>query len=159
MNAISPFRKVEYIKRICKGKDLYDNLELDEYHLNYDCALVFGDGQSDLDMFRYVHQRGGVAVGVFEKGNKEAYEKAVSKLGSSVNYIVPRDYSSDSILEKVVQESVNDIINRNCDMDYEIIHKVKLKQLRNQQIKDIVLDHLEKCDSCKMRSEAKFYFC
>ncbi len=97
-SVVEPFRKVEHFKRICKGDDLYKDLAMEDYHINYRNAFYFGDGQSDKDLFRYLNQRGGISVGVYEKGNEGSFEKAVSVLCSEnpfnyqVKFIIPIDY-------------------------------------------------------------------
>ncbi len=155
---IEPFRKFEYLKRICKGADLYTDLSLDQYHINYFRTLTLGDGFTDRDILRFAHERGGIAIGVFEKGNRAAFERAQNNLGKSVNFIVPRDYTQGSVLERVTQESLYDIVHNGCDMDYILVHNFTKNQIRNKEVGEVVKRHLDSCGKCKKKLEPKFYF-
>ncbi len=159
---LDPFEKVESIKRTAKGGDLYQDLGMGEYHFNYGNCIVFGDGETDKDMFRYIRGRGGVAICVFEKGNKKAFEKARAQVGegrSSVSFIVPRDYSPGSTLEKVVQESLLLLQERNehCDMDQNLVYDSIRGQIINPEIAKILGDHLKECKYCQKLTTPKFY--
>mgnify|MGYP007066201332 CR=1 FL=1 len=155
---VDPFRKVEDVKSICKGTDLHEDLPLDRYHINYRNVIIFGDGQSDKDMFRYIRQRGGIAVAVFEEGNWQEYRKAIKNLGDSVNIIAPRDYSGGSTLDELIKEHVGKISSEICDMDYDLVHKFLLGQLRNDAVRTVVQGHYQDCGLCQERSELKAYF-
>jgi len=160
---VNPFEKVEFIKRIAKGGDLYSDLGMNQYHINYRNCIVFGDGETDKYMFRYIRGRGGIAICVFEKGNNAAFEKAKAKLGnkrSSVSFIVPRDYSLGSTLERVVQESLVLLQERDqhCDMDHTLVHDMIRKQIRNPEIEGIVKKHYEGCKWCQKLTTPNFYF-
>jgi len=163
---VNPFEKVEYIKRTAKGGDLYEDLGMNEYHLNYRNCIVFGDGETDKDMFRYIRGRGGIAICVFEKGNQDAFEKAIATVGeqaknqrSSASYIVPRDYSPGSTLEKVVQESLMLLQERNqhCDMDQNLVHDAIRGQIRNPDVEKIIKDHYKGCQWCQKLTTSEFY--
>ncbi|MBS3162715.1 haloacid dehalogenase-like hydrolase [Candidatus Woesearchaeota archaeon] len=157
---VSEFRKVEHIKNICKGKKMHSDLSLNEYYINYKNVFVFGDGASDIDMFRFILQRGGVAIAVFEQNNNEGYKKAVENLGNSVNVIVPRDYTDNSRLKKVILEIIKERIEAEgkCDMDYELIHNYKLGYIENNEIQKIIKKHLENCEHCQNKLKKRFYF-
>ncbi len=158
--SVHPFLKVACLKEICKGTDLYKDLAMNQYNINHEFVFVFGDGQSDRNMFRYVKEAGGRALAVFEKSNEKAFEVTKEKLAGDVNLIVPRDYRSDSTLMKVVQESLEEmaaLARGECDMDYSLVHCYKLKQLRSPEIAKIVEKHLSDCDICQNRLESKFY--
>ena len=163
---VNPFEKVEYIKRTAKGGDLYDDLGMNEYHLNYRNCIVFGDGETDKDMFRYIRGRGGIAICVFKKGSKEAFEKAKASLGkhtksqrSSASFIVPRDYTQGSTLEGVVQESLTLLEERNqhCDMDQNLVYDAIRGQIRNPEVDRIIREHYDGCPWCQKLSQTKFY--
>ncbi len=156
---VGSFNKVEIIKKLCKGKGLRTDLDINNYQVNYFNSIILGDGQSDKDMFRYIKQRGGVCICVFEPGDRAGYEKAKEKLGEDVHFIAPRDYSEESILERVVQEAIYDNANRDCDMDYDLIHRLELNQIRNPEIKKVALEHYNGCGLCQKRREHKAYFC
>ncbi|MBU1976022.1 MAG: hypothetical protein KKG59_06480 [Nanoarchaeota archaeon] len=164
-NIVDPFQKVEVIKTICKG-DLYTDLALKDYHINYRHALVFGDGFTDRDMFRYIRQRGGIAICVFEPGNRPAYENAVHNLGgdgtlnSSVTILAPRDYRAGSVLEEVTQEMLHNMVERekHCDMDYLLVHSMLRGQLEHPQINEIVSGHYQDCKWCQKLTSPQLIF-
>jgi phosphoserine phosphatase len=185
--AVDPYRKVRRIKSVCKGgvprgeelagwdlKDeaLYEDLPIKKYATRYDRCFVLGDGLSDKDMFRFILQRGGFPIAVFEKGDMVAFDKAVRNLGPSVMAIVPRDYSKGSVLDKVVKEYIDFMVDRaaHCDMDPDIVHNYRLGQILNGEIKRVVKTHLEGskeesegvpaadgCKYCKAMDEKRFY--
>lgn len=163
---IGPFKKVENLKRICKGGDLYKDLSRDDYSINYNHVLVFGDGDTDKDLFRYIKQRGGTTIAVFEKENKKAFDKSVATLGSanfsesSVNVIVPRDYSPNSKIEKKVFQTLENIAEaeKNCDMDWELVNKWLLNQIKNKDIVSTIKRHFGSCEYCRKKSQLDFIF-
>jgi hypothetical protein len=154
---LEPFRKVESLKEICKGtgNHLHDHLTLDEYHLDYRNVVVVGDGQSDKDMFRFIKQRGGVAIVVYENGDEQAQESLKEKMAGSVSVIAPRDYRAESSLDSEIRRTIKLLANNSCDMDYDIVHKLLLGQLRNNQIIRVAEKHLDDCGWCQERSELK----
>jgi hypothetical protein len=158
-SAVSPFRKVEILKRICKGADLYEDIPWEKYNIRHKNVFVFGDGQSDKDMFRYILQRGGIPVAVFEKRNQKAYLQAVEKLGSSVKVIAPRDYQEGSTLDCLVQDYVNRLAerDRHCDMDPEIAHNYNIGHIYGTQISELLKTHKENCSYCLKLGEKSFY--
>jgi phosphoserine phosphatase len=159
-NIVSEFRKVEHIKTICKGKGLHKDVAMNEYNINYKNAFVIGDGQSDVDMFRFILQRGGTAIAVFEPGSFEQYHNAVMLLGNSVNVIVPRDYSENSRIRKVINEIIQEKIEAigKCDMDYELVHNYQLGYIESEAVKEVIKKHLEECEYCKKKLKKRFYF-
>lgn len=163
---LDPFRKVSIIKSICKGTNLHEDIPLEDYHILHRHSIVFGDGQSDKDMFRYIRQRGGFAVGVFEKDNTERFDKLVATLNaedsykSSVNIIAPRDYSKNSRIEKKVKEILIRMqeSESKCDMDYEIVYNSRKKLLKNKEVSKLADKHFESCEFCRNRFNTQIYF-
>jgi|SRR3989344_1592371 len=158
--SIEPSRKVDFIKKICKGdgRGSTEDISLEEYALNYCNSVVIGDGQSDLNMFRHIKERGGIAIAVFEPGSEEDYNRAKNNLGRAINLIVPRDYSSGSVLEQVVQKALTDFGTNECNMDYDLVNKTLRNQTKNLAVKGLVLEHYRRCDYCQKRNEVKAYF-
>jgi len=163
---LDSFRKVSVIKSICKGADLHEDIPLEDYHILHRHSIVFGDGQSDKDMFRYIRQRGGFAVGVFEKDNGENFDKLVATLNaensykSSVNIIAPRDYSKNSRIEKKVKEILIKMqeSDSKCDMDYEIVYNSRKKLLKNEEVSKLADKHFKSCEFCRNRFNTQIYF-
>lgn len=158
---IQSFKKVESLKKILKGGNLHENLERKEYNILPENSIVFGDGQSDLDIFRYIKQRGGFAIGVYKKGDKTAFEKSLDLFHLNDPYecqisrLVARDYSEGSQLESQVKKIIHNIKSRSrhCNMDYPIIHNHKLNQIQNKGINEIAQKHFNSCLYC----QDKFY--
>ncbi len=165
-SVVEPFRKVEHLKTICKGGDLYKDFSIEDYHINYRNVIVFGDGITDKDGFRFTKQRGGFAIAVFEKGNKESFNESVSSLGSripaesSVNFILPRDYSEGSILEKKIFQTLQNMSEseKNCDMDWEYVNNWQLNHIKNKEIVEVVRKHYNSCGYCQKKNELYFKF-
>lgn len=163
---VDSFRKVSIIKSICKGVDLHEDIPLEDYHILHRHSIVFGDGQSDRDMFRYIRQRGGFAIGVFEKDNGDKFDRLIDVLNaedpykSSINIIAPRDYSKDSRIENKVKQILIQMkqSESKCDMDYEIVHNSKLNHLKNKEIIDIAEKHFKSCKFCRSRFYPKICF-
>lgn len=163
---VESFRKVEYLKKICKGGDLHRDLEIGDYHINYRNLIVFGDGQSDKDLFKYAKQRGGTVVAVYKKGDKKSFDKCVSSLGapdyahSFVNAIKSRDYNENSSLEKKVIQILQTISEseKNCDMDWELVNNWKLNHIKNKKICEDIEAHFNSCKYCQKKTELDFSF-
>ncbi len=160
-NLLDPFRKIEAIKARCKGGDdktaLHRDISHDEYNIHYANCMVFGDGFTDSDMFRYLQQRGGIAIAVYKSGNRADFNKAAASVGNSVNFVVARDYSEGTMLEEVVKQSIA-LIQSACDMDYSIINKLLINRLPNTELRDLATTHLRGCTTCQERSKTRFYF-
>lgn len=164
-SVVSPFSKVERLKVICRGEDLYHDLEPDKYHLDYRHVIAFGDGFSDLDLFRYVKQRGGYSIGVFKRKDEEGCRKLIDLVGGRstknlfVNLVAPRDYSENSTLEEVCKGLLVRMIKteEECNMDYWLISKYKNGSLRNPEVKKIVEEHFQNCDHCQFRYVTQFF--
>lgn len=155
---VGAFEKVRYLKIISKGKDIHTDLSVDNYFIEHRHLFVFGDGQSDKDMFRYIKQRGGQSIAVFENGNRTSYERAQKNLQSHVNLLAPRDYSPGSILETEVKKALEGIANRECGMDFDLVYRLQRKQLINPDITQIVEQHLHSCGYCQEQLETKAIF-
>ncbi len=163
---IEPFRKVESLKTICKGGDLHKDFSLEDYYINYRKAIIFGDGLSDKDWFRYTKQRGGYAIALFGKGDIDSFNKCVSYLGaenpfnSSVNFILPRDYRTDSNLEKKTFQILKDISEseKKCDMDWELVNNWKLNHIRNQDVINAIKKHFDSCKYCQNKINTEYIF-
>ena len=150
---VDPYNKMREITHICKGEGREDSrLAIDEYEINYDHVIVFGDGKSDKSMFNFVRERGGYAIGVYQKYDDSSMRKALELIGN-VNFIVPRDYSAGSRLEEVSKVALKQISKRNCTYDYRLVHALKLKQLRHSELINLTSSHLNSCDDCSERSK------
>lgn len=156
--AVNSFSKVARIKLICKGNNLHYDLPWDSYHINYQNGIVIGDGQSDIDMFRYIRQRGGISIGVFPKGDKDFFQKAKENLGNSISILAPRDYSHKSTLDIVVNKAIENIVKRKCQLDFEEVTKFCTRQMRDEERSKKIEEHLEGCEDCQRRITPVYYF-
>ncbi|MBU1111747.1 MAG: hypothetical protein ABIG93_03230 [archaeon] len=158
-NTVGPHDKVRRLKHIAKGldKDIYDDLTVDQYDVEYHRFLIFGDGLSDRDMFRYFHEDGAHVTAVFDPINPKAYVRAKKRLTDHVNVIVPRDYQEGSRLEKETKRFLEGIANRECDMDHDLVHRMILGQLRSSSVEVTVRKHYESCEYCQERRETKIF--
>jgi hypothetical protein len=163
---INPFRKVEVLKSILKKENFYKNIPLESYHILPQNSIVFGDGQSDLDIFRYVKQRGGYSIAVFEKGNNKEYLQRINDFdmvnseNAQINLLAPRDYSKGGILESKVQETILNIKKGEeiCDLDYHIVHSYKIGKIQNLEIKKLAEEHFDSCSVCQNRWKPQALF-
>ncbi len=149
---VDPNNKREEIIKICKGKDVHEDLPIDQYKFMYENVIVFGDGKSDKRKFNFVRERGGLAIGVYEKGNEADLARAQRDLGRRVHHLVPRDYSANSAIEWVVQGGLEAIAKRTCTLDYRMIQALQLQHLRNQEQIELYSRHLQNCGDCQERS-------
>jgi hypothetical protein len=158
-SVLHPFRKVEILKTICKGQNLHCDIPFDDYNIKHKHIFVIADGQSDIDMFRYCRQRGGIPIAVFKAGDIEGYDRAVRTLGESVKIIAPRDYRDGSTLSSLVREYIDMMVEReeHCDMDPELVHNLLKGHLYNEQVKKVVRTHIEGCQYCRRLDEKRFY--
>ena len=155
---IGPHDKVRRLKEIAKGADLYDDLPIEEYAVNYNRFCIFGDGLSDIDMFRYLQEDGAQINAVYKADKFRAYIKALHKLVSHVSLIAPRDFRKESYLEKEVKLFLQGIANDECDMDFDLVHRMKLGQIKFKEVEKVVREHYKSCDYCKGRRVTKVFF-
>ena len=151
-SVVEPNNKTAEIRQICKGTGINQNLPIDDYKINYDHVILFGDGESDLRMFNFIRERGGYAIGVYGLNGNPPHEKTKNKLDGKVNYILSRDYSKGSIIDLTINDLIDKIFNRNCDYDYRLVSALNLNQLKNKQLIDLTSKHLSSCDDCQERS-------
>ncbi|MFC1458577.1 hypothetical protein ACETIH_18095 [Microvirga arabica] len=74
--------KVRYILALCKGLDptgpnapahVYQDVPGDKWHVPLDQVIYAGDGSSDMAVFRFLHDRGGIALGVYKSDQVEGW--------------------------------------------------------------------------------------
>ncbi len=149
---VDPNNKREEIIKLCKGQGLHEDIPFDNYHINYENVIVVGDGHSDKRKFNFIRERGGIAIGVYEKGSKEARERAEQQLQGRVHYLLPRDYSAGKPLEEKVQQSLSAMAARTCSFDYRLIHALQRNHLKDQSLIALASQHMDSCGDCRERS-------
>lgn len=150
---VDPKNKREEIIKICKGQDMHDDIPIGHYRINYDRVIVVGDGHSDKRKFNFIQERGGIAIGVYTQGDEERLQMAKKELSGRVHYLVPRDYSAASPLERVVAASLELIAQRTCTFDYRMVRALKLGHLQNRLLTELTEEHWAGCADCQKRSE------
>jgi len=95
----SSVEKVDSIVQISKGNapGIY------EYPIQN--MIYFGDGQTDIPAFKFVKQRHGTTILVYDPNTPGAKEKAI-ELKRYVDYIVPADFTEGSELWNAVNETI-----------------------------------------------------
>ena len=150
---VDPNNKREEIIKICKGGDVHKDLSIDEYEFTYENVIVFGDGKSDRRKFNFIRERGGIAVGVYTQNDSAHFLRAREDLHGLVHYLVPRNYSSGSSLERVVQQSLDTIAQRSCTFDFRMVHSLQLNHLRHAELEAVTQKHVDSCNDCQERSQ------
>ena len=144
--------KSDIIKEICKGEDLHATIGINDYHINYENALVFGDGETDRRMFSFIKQMGGFSICVYKDGVRGGLDEAI-KLQDDVNLIIPRDYSEHGKLEQEVQYLVTKSIMKTCDYRYDLVDGLLHNHIKNAELKQLTQRHLDSCQDCQFRSQ------
>jgi len=152
------FEKVEAIKRISKGGDIYVDQCTKDYFIGFRKLFVFGDGQTDRSMFRYAREAGGRPIAVYERGSRDAFDKTVSGLQGDVVAILPRDYSEGFALDVSVKEMLTDLAENECDIDADLVQRLHFGQIVHDGVRDVVQNHYDSCGYCQRRRELKVVF-
>lgn len=115
--AVNYTTKTQYLFRINKGcLDVSDNASINktipenERPIPFSHMIYLGDGETDIPAFRLVKDKGGCAIAVYKpntKGAKERTEKLIHE--GRVNDIAPADYRTDSCIDKIVKDRINEL--------------------------------------------------
>jgi len=104
--------KTQYLFRITKGttdltNDKTVNQRIEKKHVEFRNMIYIGDGVTDIPCMTLVKEKGGTAISVYPKGQKE---KSLELLQDNrVNYAVKSDFKANSELEnliKIIFESI-----------------------------------------------------
>lgn len=104
--------KTQYLFRICKGtidltNDEQVNQRIEKKHVEFRNMIYIGDGITDIPCMTLVKEKGGTAISVYPKGQKE---KALQLLQDNrVNYAVKSDFKSNSELENLIKIIIQSI--------------------------------------------------
>lgn len=103
--------KTQYLFRINKGEeDISSSSIVNSYiehsarPIPFENMIYIGDGETDVPCMRVVKAQGGHSIAVFnprKPNGKEVAEKLFRE--GRVNYVVPANYSENSLMEKVVK--------------------------------------------------------
>ena len=123
--AINFTTKTQYLFRINKGAlDIFDEKRINEFVKMEDRPIPFkrmifiGDGNTDIPCFSLVKSLGGHSIAVYKPKTKGAKEKAAKLVEDGrVNFVVPADYSKDSLIMNVVKATLDKMAS-DCELDY-----------------------------------------
>ncbi|MDX2089339.1 MAG: hypothetical protein SFX73_15910 [Kofleriaceae bacterium] len=99
--AIIHSEKARYLLALAKGLDLKGADEpedvhvekpIDEWHVPLDQMIYVGDGLSDLDAFKLIHENGGIALGVDHSGSGEWPAADHMFASARVDNLAPADF-------------------------------------------------------------------
>ena len=78
-----------------------------------DQIIFIGDGSTDIPCFSLVRRFHGVAIGVYDKENKERWGKAWGIIEEGrVSNLVPADYGAKSALSNSITMALESIANK-----------------------------------------------
>ncbi len=115
--AINYTTKTQYLFRINKGcLDVSDNASINktipenERPIPFSHMIYLGDGETDIPAFRLVKDKGGCAIAVYKPNTKGAKEKMQHLiLDGRVNHIAPADYRTNTPIDKIVKDRINEL--------------------------------------------------
>jgi hypothetical protein len=148
---VTSFGKTAPLIEIAKGKPASLNVKLSakDYRFQYRDMIVIGDGYSDLSVFSYVRKKGGHVIGVYEKGNKDAFETSHQKIGYSIDYLLERDYTPNRTTAREIHKMIGEIVeNKRCDFSPELLHMYRKGAIRDQETMEYVDIHIRECPYC-----------
>lgn len=118
--------KVQYLSKINKGLDKFDDKAVNEYtpddkrRIPFPRIIYFGDGMTDIPSMKMVVNHGGTAIAVY-KSHSKAKEKAVKLLKDNrVNFALAADYREGKDIDCVVKTILNKIAT---ERDLEVLKK------------------------------------
>jgi len=115
--------KTRYIFHISKGlvgppsrgRPFDVNRKVDKQHLRVPLnQMIFvGDGYTDIPCFSLVRKGGGIAIGVYDSGDRETWGKAWGFIEQNrVSNLVPADYQEGSALSNSLLMAVESMVRR-----------------------------------------------
>lgn len=122
-NIVSFTDKTRYLFQISKGitgsrvrgKPFDVNKKVDHSKLRvpFDQMIFVGDGLTDVPCFSLVRKNGGIAIGVFDKHEKEKWGRAWGFIEDGrVSNLVPADFSKDSALSLSLMMAVENMAKK-----------------------------------------------
>lgn len=122
-NIVSFTDKTRYLFQISKGIigeesrgrpfDVNKKIEEHKRRIPYEQMIFVGDGYTDIPCFSLLRKQGGIAIGVFDKENKEKWGRAWGFIEDErVSNLVPADYSKGSALSISLMMAVENIARK-----------------------------------------------
>jgi hypothetical protein len=82
-------------------------VEKAERPVPFENMIFIGDGQTDVPCMRLVKEQRGHSIAVYCKGKRGASQRAEALIAQGrVNFAAPADYTSDSVLERIVMATI-----------------------------------------------------
>lgn len=115
--------KEQYILALSKGLDtnganspdeVYREVPENELYVPIDQIVYVGDGGSDMPVFSLLHQHGGIAIGVYQQGEKAKDWSAQKKVrpAQRIHNLAAADYREGSELLRSLELAVESICKR-----------------------------------------------
>ena len=106
--SVTHSEKTRYLNYLSKGIEnhsqddllfVYQDISEEQLHVPFSQMIYVGDGTSDLPCFKLMKQKGGIAIGVYEKGTAADWSQEYQVSQSQrVTNLAPADYSKGSEL-------------------------------------------------------------
>jgi len=149
---VTPEDKVKRFKEICKGGDSRDKVKQKDYAVKYPHTFVFGDGLSDLAIFDFNYQAGGMVNALVKRLDWEALWKAEEKMAGSVSLVTWRDFREGSTLDRQVKQNLEMIAKSDCSGYFPLlVHEWAYGKIEDPEIVELVTKHYDKCEFCQSR--------
>lgn len=126
---ITDTSKTQFLFRINKGKEditesINSHMPPEDRPIPFENMIYIGDGETDVPSMTVTRQSGGNAVAVFKPGKSQKAKRTQTICRSlleagRVNFIVPADYSTNSVLERRVRLLLSSVMAR---IEYEREH-------------------------------------
>lgn len=121
-NMVSHTDKIKYLLKLCKGldidsakvaEDVYRHVPEEEWHVPLGQVVYLGDGDSDMPVFDYMEDNGGLAIAVFQGESTEDWEGYDDDYTDrQVQNLAKSDFREESELMRSIKLGVESIARR-----------------------------------------------
>ncbi len=125
--------KIQYISKINKGLDKLDDVGVNEFmpkkdrRIPYSRIVYFGDGMTDIPSMKFIKERGGNAVAVYEPDSDNRSVAIKLLKDDRVNFALPADYSDGSQIDNVIK-TILEKISKEANLEV-LKEKEELKKI------------------------------
>ncbi len=149
-DAPSSFEKTKAIIEAIKGDPrlLDQRVERSKNPFSYANVIVVGDGYTDISYFSFIRKQGGQPIAVYKAGDYEAYTKAKQELHERISVLTPRDYRPESRTRQVLDNIIQKMSSRTCDLPPVFLHEYKRNRIKDPQALAFIRGHLSNCPDC-----------
>jgi hypothetical protein len=150
---VTPFNKSKSVIQIAKGsiENLNKRMKSKDYAIDYRNIISFGDGLSDVSQFAYLRKKGAEIICVYTAGDDAAFKRAFNNqiLRERVNYLLPRDYRVNGPTWAVINERIDRILNRKCNLSPTLIDLHRKGRIGDSVVDNSIGEHIAECPECK----------